>query len=138
MVTERGGGEHVWSQLGVAGPAGRILRVAGGGGGQQRQHPLGGGLRPVGRKLVADDRLHQPVHLEAAWVATDQGVADQGTDGVGERVGVGGGGAQRLVQEVGVLAEQGQRNGIGGEEGGQLQQLHRGRVLAAESLQGQR
>ena len=138
VVAQRGGGEHVRGELGVGGPAGRILRVAGGGGGQQRHHLLGGGLLPVGGKLLADHRLHQPVHLEAVGVAAGQGVADQRADGVGEGVGIGGGGAQRLVQQVGVVAEQGQRNGFGGEEGGQLQQLHRGRVLAAQPLQRQR
>jgi hypothetical protein len=99
---------------------------------------VGGGLLPIGGKLVTDDRLHQPVDLEAVGVAAGQGVADQGADGVGEGVGVGGGGAQRLVQEVGVVAEQGQRDGFGSQEGGQLQQLHAGRVRAAQLIGGQR
>jgi hypothetical protein len=84
---------------------------------------------------VTNHRLHQPVHLEAVGKAAGQRVADQGADGVGEGIGVGGGGAQRLVQEIGVVTEQRQRNGFGGEESGQLQQLHRGRVRAVEVLQ---
>jgi hypothetical protein len=54
------------------------------------------------------------VHLEAVAVAAGQitlaagqGVADQCADGVGEGVGVGGDGAQRLVQQFGVLTDQG-------------------------------
>ena len=77
-------------ELGVAGPAGRILRIARGSCGQQRRHPLGGGPLPLGRELVVDHRLHQPVDLEAVGVAAGQGVADQRSDGVGEGVGVGG------------------------------------------------
>jgi hypothetical protein len=89
---------------------------------------------PVRGKLVADHGLHQPVDLEAAGRAAGQGVADQGSDGVGQGVGVGGGGAQRLVEQLRVAGEQGQRNGFGGEEGGQLQQLDGSRVLVAQPL----
>jgi hypothetical protein len=67
---------------------------------------LGSGLLPVRGQLVADHRLHEPVHLEAVGGAAGQGVADQRAEGVGERVGVGGGRAYRLVEECGVLAEQ--------------------------------
>ena len=137
-VDQRAGGEHVRSQLGIAGPAGRIIRVAGGTGGQQRHRSVGDGMLPVERKLMADDRLHQPVHLEAVGVAAGQRVADQRAEGVGEGVGVGGGGAQRLAEQVGVVVDQRQRNGFGREEGGQFQQLHRGRVGAAETVQRQR
>ena len=99
-VDQRASGEHVRSELGIAGPAGRVLRVAGGCGGQQRHRLVGDGLLAVGRKLLADDRLYQPVHLEAVGVAAGQRVADQRAEGVGEGVGVGGGGAQRLVEQV--------------------------------------
>src|SRR3712207_8275428 len=46
-------------------PASRIVRITGGGGGQQRHDPLCGRLLPVEGKPVADDGLHQPVDLEA-------------------------------------------------------------------------
>jgi hypothetical protein len=137
-VAQRACGEYVRGELGVGGPVDRLLRIAGGCGGQQHDYSLGGGLLPVGREPVADHRLHQPVHLEAVGVAAGQRVADQRADGVGERVGVGGDAAQRLIEQVGVVADQGQGNRFGGEEGGQLQQLHRGRLLAAQPVQRQR
>jgi hypothetical protein len=72
VVPERGDGEHVRSKPGVDGPGGRVLRGAGGGGGQQRHHPLGDCLLSVRVKAVADNRLHQPVDLEAVGVAAGQ------------------------------------------------------------------
>jgi hypothetical protein len=123
-----GGGEHVRGQPGVAGPASWILWVAGGCGGQQRQCLVDGGLLAVWSKAVADDRLHQPVHLKAVGVAAGQRVADHRADGVGEAVGVDGGGAQRLVEQLRVADEQRQWDGVGGEEGGQFQQLDGGRI----------
>ena len=130
-VAQRACGEYVRGELGVGGPVDRLLRIAGGCGGQQHDYSLGGGLLPVGREPVADHRLHQPVNLEAVGGAAGQGIADQHADGVGQRVGVGSGRAQRLGQQRGVLGEQAQWKGLGGEEGGQLQQCHRGRVLIA-------
>jgi hypothetical protein len=76
VVPDRGGGEHVRNELGVGGPAGRVLLIAGGSGGRQRHYPLGGGPLPVGGQLVADDGLHEPVDLEGVGVAAGQGVAD--------------------------------------------------------------
>ena len=93
MITQGGGGQHVRSQLSVGGPVDRVLRVAGGGGSQQRDHPLGGGLLPVRGELLTDHGLHQPVDLEALGGAAGQGVADQRADGVGQRIGIGGSGA---------------------------------------------
>ncbi|HYO40849.1 MAG TPA: hypothetical protein VER39_14475 [Nocardioidaceae bacterium] len=49
VVSERGGGEHVRSELGVGGPAGRVLGVAGAGSSQNCHGPLGSCLLPVGR-----------------------------------------------------------------------------------------
>ena len=46
--------------------------------------------------------------------------------------------AQRFVEQLGVVGEQVQRNWFGGEEGGQLQQLHRRWALGCEPFQGQR
>src|SRR3954452_8629133 len=134
----RGGSQYVRGQHGVGGPAGRVLRVAGGGGDQQCDHLLGGGLLPVGGHLLTDHGLHPPVQLKAARLAAGQGVADQVADGIGQGVGIGGGdGPQRLVQQRSVLAEKNQGDGFGGEEGGPLQQLGGGRGLLAQPVEGQ-
>ena len=77
------------------------------------------------------------MQLEAVGVAAGQRVADQRSDGVGQGVGIGGDAAQRLVEQRGVATEQAQWDVFGGEEGGQLQQLDRGGVLAAEPVKRQ-
>jgi hypothetical protein len=51
----------------------------------------------VGHLLDALYPTEIPVHLETVGVAAGKRVADQGADGVGEGVGVGGSGAQRLA-----------------------------------------
>jgi hypothetical protein len=61
---------------------------------------------------VADDCLHQPVQMEAVGERRAREYPTS-ADGVGECVGVGTGCPQRLVQEVGVLTEQGQRDVVG-------------------------
>jgi hypothetical protein len=99
MIPQRGGGEHVRSEPGVARPVGRILRVPGTRGGQQRHGSLGGRLLLVWQQLLADHRLYESMDLEAVGVAAGQGVADQRADGVGEGVGIGGRGSQRLIQQ---------------------------------------
>ena len=54
---------------------------------------------------MADHRLHEPVHLEALGGAASQGVADERADGVGEVIGIGGRGTQRLAEQLGVIAD---------------------------------
>src|SRR4051794_34099071 len=114
VIALRGGGEHVRGEPSVAGPVGRILGVAGGGGGQQRHHPLGGGLLSLGGQLSAEHRLHQPVDLEAVGRAAGQGIADQRAHGVGQCVGIGGGGMQWLLEEGGGGGGPGQRERVRG------------------------
>jgi hypothetical protein len=129
-----GRGQEVGQQLGAAGPergVGQLLDRAWEGSRQQ----LDRGGCPVPLllliELVAQHRLDQAMHRQAAVSHFQQGITASRPDGLGKLVEVGGRTGQRLGQHLGALLQQVRWDGVGSQERAQQQQVggHRGSVL---------
>jgi hypothetical protein len=94
-----------------------------------------GGLL-VFAELLPDHGLDESMHLDALSVASSECEPDSGSHDVVKRVWIGGGGAQGLLEQFWVVGEQVQWDRLGCEEGCQVEQLHCGRVISFQAVQG--
>jgi hypothetical protein len=84
---------------------------------------------------VADDRLDQPVQLEAIGLAAGQGQSDHRSQEVIQGDRVGGCCSEWFVQQLGVGGEQPQRDRFRSKKSGQLQQWHGRWAVSVEAFQ---
>ncbi len=134
------GGQHLRGDDGPPWPAGRIPIAVGLVGGQQRPHGRGGALGEGGGLVGADDGRDETMQLDRVAVAPGQTVGeDRAEDVIEIRGGVGAGHhvMQRCVEQIGMITDQSQRDGLGAEVGAQVQHCHRGGAVGAQAVEGE-
>ena len=131
-----GGDQDVRQELAPGWPGRRVVpRIVGRDRGtQQPNHQDGQVGLLVG--LGAQDRGEQPMQLQGGGLDAGQPVLAQQPGQRGERQRIGGHGRQRVGQLGGVGGEQGQRDRLRPQVGGQGEQLQRSRGLGGQPIQG--